>query len=66
MWRGFRDPIHFSRWHSASLGSSMSKPFSPITISSHNTERNHAHKNKLTSRIVKMWCRMTKGGDVMS
>jgi hypothetical protein len=49
MWRGFRDPIHFSRRHpmtGASLGSYMSKPFSPITISSHNTERNNAHKKQ--------------------
>jgi len=52
-WNGFRDPIYFSRWHpmtGASLGSYMSKPFTPITISSYNTERDHKHtKKNLTS-----------------
>jgi hypothetical protein len=60
MWRGFRDPIHFSRRHpmtGASLGSSISKPFSPISISSHNTERNHAHtKKQLTKyQLLELW-----------
>jgi hypothetical protein len=60
MWRGFRDPIHFSKGHpmtGASLGSYMSKSFSPITISSHNTERNHTHNKKQLNKyqLLELW-----------
>jgi hypothetical protein len=42
MWRGFRDPIHFSRRHpmtGASLGSSRSKPFSPRPLDTWDTRK---------------------------